>query len=243
MIAYDLHIHSCLSPCAEDEMSPNNIVNMAVLKGLDMIAVTDHNSLKQVRTMAKVAKGKIKYIYGVEIESIEAVHLLAYFIDEKNIDELDAFLEQHLLKQKNNSKYYGNQNICNEFDEVVGHYDNLLIMSCDLSIDEISKKVHDLGGIIVIAHALDRTNSIITQLGFIPSNFKFDAIEVKNTKQKAELLKTHPHLKDAIFLYNSDAHRLVDINEAVNYIDEEVFKHLWRSKNDAGFSFKHFGCR
>ena len=231
MIAYDLHIHSSLSPCAEDEMSPNNIVNMAVLKGLEMIAVTDHNSLKQVRTMAKVAKNKIRYIYGVEIESIEAVHLLAYFKDDSKIDDLDIFLEKHLIKQKNNPKYFGNQNICNELDEVIANYDNLLIMSCDLSIDEISTKVHELGGIIVIAHALDRNNSITTQLGFIPSNFKFDAIELKNSQQKIELLKTHPHLKDAIFLYNSDAHRLVDINEALNFIDEKVFEGLWRCKS------------
>ena len=43
---YDLHIHSCLSPCADDSMTPHNICNMAKIKGLDLIAVTDHNSMR-----------------------------------------------------------------------------------------------------------------------------------------------------------------------------------------------------
>ena len=81
MISYDLHIHSCLSPCADNDMTPNNIVNMALIKGLELIAITDHNTTLNAKVGAIVAQDKIRYLYGVEIESCEAVHLLAYFKD------------------------------------------------------------------------------------------------------------------------------------------------------------------
>ena len=227
MIAYDLHIHSCLSPCADDDMRPNNIVNMALIKGLEMIAITDHNTTRQLKVAAAVAKDKLKFIYGVEIESIEGVHLLAYFKDDTQLDKVENYLDQHRFSQKNNEDYFGKQILCNDIDEEVGSFDNLLIVACDVSIDEISCFIHSLGGIIVIAHCLGRANSIITQLGFIPREFKFDAIEVKNLDQKLELLKTHPHLKDEFFIYNSDAHRLVDINERINFMDEAKWDRLF----------------
>lgn len=228
MISYDLHIHSCLSPCSDDDMTPNNIINMAIIKGLDLIAISDHNTLSESIIAARVAKNKIKYLYGVEIESIEAVHLLAYFKDETRLAEVEKWLEEIRSKEKNRSEYFGKQDVLDENDEYLKTIDDLLIMSTSASIDDIAKMVHGFGGIIVIAHALDRHNSIITQLGFIPKNFDFDAIEVKDESQKLALIKSHPHLKDAMFIYNSDAHRLVDINEAINQIDEEVLKKLWR---------------
>ena len=41
---YDFHVHSCLSPCAENDMTPANIAGLASLLGLEIVALTDHNT-------------------------------------------------------------------------------------------------------------------------------------------------------------------------------------------------------
>ena len=88
---YDLHIHSALSPCGDDTMTINNIFNMAYIKGLELIAITDHNSLKQQFYLEEIInhdilKGKIDYIHGVELQSKEEIHILAYFRKNTDLD-------------------------------------------------------------------------------------------------------------------------------------------------------------
>ena len=142
---YDLHIHSALSPCSDDLMTINNIFNMAYIKGLQLIAITDHNSLKQQYYLEKIIKhdilkGKIDYVHGVELQSSEEIHLLAYFKKGSNLNVIQEWIDKHLIKVKNQSDYYGNQYIYNEFDEVIGIEDNLLISSLDLNVYQILKK-------------------------------------------------------------------------------------------------------
>ena len=122
---YDLHIHSALSPCSDDLMTINNIFNMAYIKGLQLIAITDHNSLKQQYYLEKIIKhdilkGQIDYVHGVELQSSEEIHLLAYFKKGSNLNVIQEWIDKHLIKVKNQSDYYGNQYIYNEFDEVIG---------------------------------------------------------------------------------------------------------------------------
>jgi predicted metal-dependent phosphoesterase TrpH len=95
---YDLHIHSALSPCSDDDMTLNNIVNMAYIKGLDLIAITDHNSVKQLTSLSQVAAGKIDYIYGVEIQTREEVHVLAYFLKNIDLSKIQSFLDEYLIE-------------------------------------------------------------------------------------------------------------------------------------------------
>ncbi|MFR6100433.1 MAG: PHP domain-containing protein [Longibaculum sp.] len=111
---YDLHIHSALSPCSDDDMTLNNIVNMACLKELDLIAITDHNSVKQLYHLADVAQDKIRFIYGVEIQSREEIHVLAYFLDKQLLDTFQAFLDCYLIEEPNDEYYFGHQYIFNE---------------------------------------------------------------------------------------------------------------------------------
>lgn len=225
----DLHIHTALSPCADDDMTPNNIVNMALLCDLQLIAVSDHNTLKQCDALAKAAHGKIKFLYGVEMQSKEEVHVLGYFKDRDMALKMQAYLDEHLEVIDNDVNYFGHQLLYNEHDEVLGEEKRLLLSSLDVSVETLCKKVHELHGAFVLAHALDRSSSIITQLGFIPLSLPYDAIEVKDEQQQQMIMKTHPWIKGStIWLYNSDAHTLGDIGTRKGTISDTQLKRLWR---------------
>ncbi len=225
----DLHIHSALSPCANDDMSPNNIVNMALIAGLDCISVTDHNSLKQQKIMKQVAdRIGIHYIYGVEVQTVEDVHIIAYFREENDIETFQSVLNEHLLPIQNDVNYFGNQFLFNEWDEVISHEEVLLIQSLDLSIDELEVQIHRCHGLMCLAHVCDKANSILTQLGFINENLQFDMIEVKNQAQKKHVIEMHPWIKDPFWIVNSDAHFLQDIGLFENIVDEKRLDECWR---------------
>lgn len=222
---YDFHIHSALSPCANNEMTPNNIINMSIIKGLDIIAVCDHNSTRQQVYLDKVSKNKqIKLLYGVEVESREEVHILGLFKNLNENLEFGKWIDNRKPFILNNESFFGKQLIINEEDEIIDKLDDLLIVSIEASIEEIIDTIHKYNGKAVLAHALNKRNGIITQLGYIPKSCNFDAIEVKNELQIKKILDTHPWIKETIWLYNSDAHNLVDINEAIHQIDiKELF--------------------
>ncbi len=230
---YDLHIHSALSPCSDDLMTINNIFNMAYIKGLQLIAITDHNSLKQQYYLEKIIKhdilkGKIDYVHGVELQSSEEIHLLAYFKKGINLNVIQEWIDKHLIKVKNQSDYYGNQYIYNEFDEVIGIEDNLLISSLDLNVYQIVKKVHEFNGVVILAHVMAKRYGIYEVYHGIPDDLNYDGIEVESIKQLNELKQLCKHLKDDYVFFNSDAHNLESISEPINQIDRDIFYQLWR---------------
>ena len=230
---YDLHIHSALSPCSDDLMTINNIFNMAYIKGLQLIAITDHNSLKQQYYLEKIIehdilKGKIDYVHGVELQSSEEIHLLAYFKKGSNLNVIQEWIDKHLIKVKNQSDYYGNQYIFNEFDEVIGIEDNLLICSLDLNVYQIVKKVHEFNGVVILAHVMAKRYGIYEVYHGIPDDLNYDGIEVESIKQLNELKQLCKHLKDDYVFFNSDAHNLESISEPINQIDRDIFYKLWR---------------
>ena len=226
---YDLHIHSVLSPCANDDMTPNNIINMAKLKGLDLIAVCDHNSVKQQAVLAQVAlKNDMCLIYGIEVQTLEEVHVLAYFKDLMDCLRFGQLIDERMIYIKNDERYFGNQYVMDINDQVVSHEERLLLSSVNMKIDEVEQVVHKYNGSFVLAHALDRINGIITQLGFIPKQLKIDGVEVKDIKQKERLLMDHPWL-DVVWLFNSDAHSLEQINERKNSLSSMMLDRLYRN--------------
>lgn len=230
---YDLHIHSALSPCSDDLMTINNIFNMAYIKGLQLIAITDHNSLKQQYYLEKIIEhdileGKIDYVHGVELQSSEEIHLLAYFKKGSNLNVIQEWIDKHLIKVKNQSDYYGNQYIFNEFDEVIGIEDNLLISSLDLNVYQIVKKVHEFNGVVILAHVMAKRYGIYEVYHGIPDDLNYDGIEVESIKQLNELKQLCKHLKDDYVFFNSDAHNLESISEPINQIDRDIFYQLWR---------------
>lgn len=227
---YDFHMHSCLSPCAENEMTPNNICNMALIKGLDCIAVSDHNSTRQLASLHEVAKNlPLRLIYGCELQSSEEVHILALFSKLNDTIPFQKWIDSVMPNIPNDENYFGNQYILNAQDELIEKEERLLLVSLEATLDECVERIHQFGGKAILAHVLDRQNSVTTQLGFIPMDLPYDGLEIKNDEQKLKVLQSHPWIKEdsTLWLVDSDAHRLIDISEAENFMQNSMIQKLW----------------
>lgn len=224
----DLHIHSALSACADDDMTPNNILNMAIIKGLDVIAICDHNSCKQQPAIAKAAMDKpIKVIFGVEVTTSEEVHVLCYFDNLADCMGFDRWLETVILPIENNEKFFGKQLVYDENDEIIDKVSVCLSLATSASLKEVIDKAYLCGGRCVFAHAIGKSHGIIRQLGFIPDDITVDGIEVTEHKHQIELSRTHPRFENTLWFSNSDAHQLIDINEKDFYITSKQWKEFW----------------
>ena len=211
---YDLHIHSCLSPCGDDDMTPSNIVGMAVVNGLDVIAVTDHNSCKNCPAVLDAAKEYgILAIAGMEINTSEEVHAVCLFEELKAAMEFDAYVYEHLIPFPNREEIFGKQQIYNAQDEVCGTVPNLLINATDISFDGLWELVKGYGGVMFPAHVDKTANSLIANLGFIPPDSRFTTAEVKDLTKLHSLKKANPYLEGCRIISNSDAHYLEHIQE------------------------------
>ncbi len=219
---YDLHIHSCLSPCAADDMTPANIIGMAAIKDLDVVALTDHNSCKNLSSFIKFAdKFNIIAIPGIELCTIEDVHVLGLFPTLNDAIEFDEYIYNKLFDFRNDRKIIGNQYICDDNDEIVAMEETLLINAALITINEAYDKIKTHNGIMIPAHIDKPSNSLLSNLGFIPNNSKFSCVEVKYKERQDEIIRNNHYLEKCNIIYNSDAHNLFDINEAINYIEVE----------------------
>lgn len=213
--AYDLHIHSALSPCADDDMTPNNIVGMAAIKGLNVIAVTDHNSCGNVRAVIAAAKNyNIIVIPAMEIETQEEVHVVCYFPDVTAAEEMQELVKKSMLGIKNNKQTFGNQLYMDADDEITGEEELLLVSATMLSFQEIFEKVEALGGIAVPAHIDRQSYSVLSNLGFMPPDVNIDAVEITSSG----LEKFKDEYGKYSILTNSDAHTLGNISEKERYL-------------------------
>lgn len=228
-IAVDLHIHTALSACAEDDMTPNNIVNMALLKGLDAISITDHNACDNVIYVAKVATDRLLILPGMELQTKEEVHLLCYFPSLEVLLDFDKFIRTRMMVKHPTVKMPGNQQIINENDEVIGKRMEFLIASVDVSIDTAVQEIRRRGGVAVPAH-IDRTAyGILSQLGFIPKGLNFSSVEISkhfaaNTSFDERKLSDNlfPGMKNqlkGLYYYSSDAHSLDQILEREMFLE------------------------
>lgn len=223
---YDLHIHSDLSPCGNSDMTPNNIVNMSFIKGLNIISVTDHNSTSNLPAIMEAAKEtNIKVIPGIEVTTKEEVHVLCYFKDLDKAMEFGEIIYNSLPVIKNNSEIFGEQNIYNHRDEIIASLDKLLINASPYTIEEIYILAKKYKGVMIPAHINKLSNSILGVLGFMPFNLKIDFVEVYS-----KIPINNKIIEKYKVLYNSDAHQLIDISEAVNYFElngiDEIYNYL-----------------
>ena len=213
-LTYDLHIHSCLSPCGDNDMTPANIAGMAAVKGLDVIAVTDHNSCRNCAPAMKMAEeyGVIA-LPGMELCTEEEVHVVCLFPDLQAALDFDAYVYDKMLKIPNKEKIFGEQLLYNDMDEIIGKEPNLLLCNTSIGFDEVYALTEERGGIMIPAHVDKTTNSLIANLGFIPPDSQFTCAEIKNLSKKEELLRQHVYLNQCRIISNSDAHYLEHINE------------------------------
>lgn len=223
---YDFHIHTALSPCGDDDMTPNNIVNMAVLKGLDAIAITDHNSAKNVPACIECAKDKpLVVIPGMEIETAEEIHMLALFDNADALMRLDKIVSENLPDIKNREDIFGEQIIYDSNDNPIGREENMLVTAIALDIAAASGIVRQLGGVAIPAHIDKSSYSIISNLGFIPDGQEYSAVEVKDPL-KIDKLSESNKLDKYLIIHNSDAHYLWDIHEKEFFVDVDNISEL-----------------
>lgn len=214
-LSYDLHIHSALSPCADNDMTPNNIVNMSIIKGLDMISVTDHNTCGNVRAVKEAADGRILVVPGIEIETSEDVHVVCYFPTVESAEKVGRIVGEKLPDLNNNSEIFGNQYYMNSDDEITAEEKKLLVNAVNMNIYEVFETVSDVGGISVPAHIDRNSYSILSNLGFIPPDIEITALEI--TKTNLERMENYG--KQYRIITNSDAHYLENISEAENFMN------------------------
>jgi len=208
----DLHIHTVLSPCGDLSMSPLNIVEQAATVGLNIIGITDHNSTLHGPVTKKIADKKgIMVVYGAEVTTKEDVHCLCLFESDEQRKNFQEFIENNLPKIQNNSSIFGHQVVVDENEEILEEIESLLITGLNVSIDEVERKVHELDGLFIPAH-IDRPKySLTSQLGFVPKDLKFDALEISRNISLDKANQTFSYIKNARFIRTSDAHNIAQI--------------------------------
>ena len=207
----DLHIHTCLSPCADLEMSPVTIVEKSLERGIDIIAICDHNSAENVGAVVKAgAKRGLCVLPGIEINSVEEVHSLAIFDTEKQAMAMQDIIYKH-IEGTNLPDIFGEQVVANEYDEVEGFNERMLIGATKLKLDEIVKEAHNLGGLSIASHVDRPSFCILSQLGFIPPDLKLDALEFYSYSNRESITDSNPEAGEFPVVTCSDAHFQNDI--------------------------------
>ena len=205
----DLHIHSCLSPCGDNDMTPGNILGMAVVKGLEIVAISDHNSARNLPAAEKIATAYgLLLVPAIEITTSEEVHMLGYFPDVQTAVDFGAMLKEHLPNKKNKPSLFGDQLVMDEDDQVIDTEDALLIGATDLPLEICAEKVRAVGGVPVPAHINRGSNGLLVNLGFMPADPAFTTVEVWR-----KLPCPLEPLENKHVLHSSDAHYLGDIQE------------------------------
>lgn len=225
----DLHIHTCLSPCGDLEMSPRNIILSAKEKGLHIIAITDHNSTHNVQVCIETGRREGIYVIpGCEVNTVEEVHCLCYFPHQQAMALFQRYLDEQMTDMLNDPDLFGYQVVADENDCIIGVEERSLFMGIGDGIEEVERQVHQLGGIFVPAHIDRQKNGLLSQLGFIPVDLSFEALEVSRRTTPAVFLAMHPELTGKRLLQSSDAHYPEDIGSAHTrfYMERPDWDHL-----------------
>lgn len=218
---YDLHIHSCLSPCGDRESTPDSIAGMGELNGLSIMALTDHNSCKNCPAFFKAAERHgIVAIAGMELTTAEDIHVVCLFETLEDAMSFDSEVSQRRIFYKNRKDIFGEQLILNELDEVIGEEENLLINATTIPLDEVVALVESFSGICYPAHIDKQSNSVIAVLGTFPESPEFKFAELHNRELKDDLEKV-TNIPQSRFIVSSDAHYLWDIKEQTDYFEIE----------------------
>lgn len=217
---YDLHLHSCLSPCGDDDMTPANIAGMAFVNGLDVIALTDHNTTANCDSLKLAAEQYgITVLYGMELTTDEEVHVVCLFDEASAAIKWNDFVFSHLIRINNNPDIFGHQVLMDSADGVLGEEPYLLINAVNISFEDVFGKVEELGGVAFPAHVDKNTNSLLSNLGFVPPDSTFAVTEFHDLSKVEPICELHPFFKTCCILCNSDAHYLEDIHTAEHYIE------------------------
>lgn len=215
---YDLHLHSCLSPCGDEDNSPNNIAGMAKLCGLDIAALTDHNTCKNCPAFFRAAeRNGIIPIAGMELTTSEDIHVVCLFPELDDAMRFDSFVDTKRMKIKNKPEIFGDQLILDGEDHIIGIDEFLLPNATSISIEEVGRIVSEYGGVCYPAHIDRQANGIIAILGTLPFEPSFSTVELHSRDSVSEY-KDKYGLSDKLIVISSDAHYLTDMRDAENSV-------------------------
>ncbi len=209
----DLHIHTCLSPCAEAEMTPMAIVRAAKAKGLDLLAICDHNSAENALAAKKAGvKEGLRVLGGIEVTTQEEVHVLGLFDDHDALRYMQRTVHPN-LPGENDEAIFGEQLICAEDDSIIGRSGRLLIGATTLTIEQVVEAIHDLAGVAIASHIDRESFGVVGRLGFVPEGLGLDALELSPRAEPGEPWDSISRDCGVPLVRFSDAHRLSDIGE------------------------------
>ena len=221
---YDLHVHSCLSPCADDENTPNNLAGMAAVCELDIVALTDHNTARNCPAFFEaVERYGIIPIAGMELTTSEDIHAVCLFEHLADAMRFSEYVEGRLMPIKNRPDIFGEQIIMDGEDNIIGRVDNLLSVATDISIEALPDTVREYGGICYPAHIDRDSNGIIAVLGAMPDTPSFNTVEF-NLEENVEEYTMTCSLAGKKVVMNSDAHFLGNMNDRSFYLSLDADK-------------------
>lgn len=221
-VFYDMHLHSCLSPCGDNDMTPYNLVNMAAINELDVIALTDHNTSKNCPAAVEVAKEVgITLICGMELCTMEEIHCVCLFPDLERAMAFDEFVYPLIPNVQNKPEIFGEQLIMDSQDGVIGKEDKLLITAANISIVDLPNAVKKFDGICYPAHIDKSAYSVLSALGDIPPECDFKAVEISARGDVGALKEKYDLLNRVPLILSSDAHYLEDINPQRAWLELE----------------------
>lgn len=213
---YDLHIHSCLSPCGDNDMTPDSIAGMGELNGLDIMALTDHNSCKNCPAFFKAAdRHGIIPIAGMELTTAEDIHIVCLFGELCGAMEFNKAVEKKRVPVKNRPDIFGEQRITDDCDNIIGYEENLLINAVNITLEEVPQTAEKFGGVCFPAHIDRQSNGLLAVLGAFPEKPCFPFAEVHDGEKTAEYAEKYGKK----IITSSDAHNLWSINERGAYIE------------------------
>ena len=216
---YDLHIHSCLSPCGDDESTPASLAGMAAVIGLDIIALTDHNTARNCPAFFDAAEEVgIIPIAGMELTTAEDIHMVCLFPTLEDALRFNGLVDERIMKIKNRPTVFGEQLIMNASDEVIGRVDNLLSVATDISVEALPEIVADYNGICYPAHIDRESNGIIAILGTLPDTPHFNTVEMRDEENLASYTEKYG-LEGKNVVLNSDSHLLGVMNDREHFFE------------------------
>ena len=219
-VFYDLHMHSCLSPCGADDMTPNNLVNMAALAGLQVIALSDHNTTKNVPAAVKVGReAGVLVVPAMELTTKEDIHVLCLLPDLDAAEAFRQYVYPRLPQRKNRPKAFGNQFVMDENDEIIEEETQILNFGSSIGIYETRALLEDFGGLAVPAHIDRASYSLIGVMGNVDPALGFRVYETTIDCDREALMEKYGF--QGGFISDSDAHDLIAIRDAERTLDVE----------------------
>ncbi len=217
---YDFHLHSCLSPCGDNEMTPYNLVNMAKILGYDIIALTDHNSTKNCRAAVEAGKkANITVVPGTELCTSEEIHVVCLFSSVENAESFGAYIEKNVPKIKNRPEIFGEQRVMDSEDTIIENEELLLTAASFVSIDAVPGLMKKFGGVCFPAHIDRNSYSIISALGTFGEKLAVHAFELTPNADEKVYLEKYPATRGKLILRNSDSHYLENMRLPENIIE------------------------